>query len=104
MDERIEKILKTDADARKRISQAQQRAKEVTQETEAEIEKLRLQYEKKVETRLSEIKKEYQKSLSQIEREKREENAVIFEALESKAKEKTDEWVEEIYKRVISAE
>ncbi|MBQ7579818.1 MAG: hypothetical protein IJU39_00750 [Clostridia bacterium] len=102
MDERIEKILKTDADARKRIALAQQQAKEVTNEVETEIEKLRLQYEKKADTRIREIKKQQQKEMTAIEEEKRENNVRILKTLENVSKEKTDNWVEEIYERVIS--
>lgn len=102
MDERIEKILKTDADARKRIALAQQQAKEVTNEVETEIEKLRLQYEKKADARIREIKKQQQKEMTAIEEEKRENNVRILKTLESVSKEKTDNWVDEIYERVIS--
>lgn len=102
MDERIEKILKTDADARKRIALAQQQAKEVTNEVETEIEKLRLQNEKKADARIREIKKQQQKEMTAIEEEKRENNVRILKTLESVSKEKTDNWVEEIYERVIS--
>ena len=102
MDERIEKILKTDADARKRINRAQQHAKEVLNEADAEIEKIRIQYEKKAEVKLKEIKKELQKKLSVLESEKKEKNEKLAKALEETAKEKTEKWVERIYNRVIS--
>lgn len=103
MDERIEKILKTDADARKRIAIALQKAKEVSQSTVEEIEKMRVQYEKKAENKTNDIKKEQKKSMTLFEEKKRAETEAISQKLDETAKEKTDEWVEEIYCRTISA-
>lgn len=102
MDERIEKILKTDADARKRIAKAQKSSQEVASGTREEIEKLKLQYEKKIETKIDGIRKEHNKTLSALEEKKKKEKADISRKLEDRSKEKFDEWVEEIYSRAIS--
>ena len=102
MDERIEKILKTDADARKRIAKAQQNAEEIAQSTGKEVEKLRIQFEKRIETGTKEIKKDQQKKFSLFKEEKREKNEEILKKLEEMSKENFEKWVEEIFKRTIS--
>ena len=51
MDERIEKILSTDAEARKRISKAKDSALLIMQESESEIESIRRQTEKRTKAK-----------------------------------------------------
>lgn len=102
MDERIEKILRTDAEARKRISKAKNSASLTMQESESEIESIRRQTEKKTKAKMENIAKQYKKNMIERENEKREKAGEIAKRIEEQYRENAGKWVDELFDRVIS--
>lgn len=102
MDERIEKILRTDAEARKRISKAKNSAYLIMQESESEIESIRRQTEKRTKAKMENIAKQYRKQMLDCEKEKREKAGEISERLEQQYRENKEKWVDTLFNRVVS--
>ena len=102
MDSRIEKILATDKEARERIAKAKELAENTKIEIEEEIEKLKKkaseQFDKEIKEALS---KEKEKTESFC-KERAERDAVVCENLQKKYEENKNEWVDTIFKKVIS--
>lgn len=103
MDERIEKILSTDAEARKRISKAKDSALLIMQESESEIESIRRQTEKRTKAKMENIAKQYKKQMLDCEKERREKAGEISARLEQQYRENAEKWVDTLFDRVISS-
>ena len=101
MDKRIEKILQIDADARKRITKANELAQKISNSVDVELDRLKNESDKKAEIKIEAIKKEQKKTIASFEEQKKRENAEISERLEKIADENGSKWVETIYNRVI---
>lgn len=101
MDKRIEKILQIDADARKRITKANELAQKISNSVDVELDRLKNESDKKAEIKIEAIKKEQKKTIASFEEQKKRENAEISERLEKIADENSSVWVETIYNRVI---
>ena len=102
MDKRIEKILKTDAVARNRIDKAKRFAKKTMEEIDSKVQSMKIETDKKVEEKVENIKKEQEKILHELEKINNEENDKICERLERIYEEKAQEWIDTIYKNVIT--
>lgn len=102
MDKRIEKILKTDSVARNRIDKARSFATKVMKEVDGEVESMKIETDKRVKEKVDKIKKQQEKILQELEKSNKEENAVICQKFEKIYEEKSQEWIDTIYKNVIS--